>query len=306
MKKIRKKKVKRKWNNVKLNISIGFRTLLAAFPAILIIMPLVVTLTNSLMSEAEINYSYFTTPGNSLHAGKGTDSLYYGIKVIPDVLTINQYYSVLIHKTQYHFLFWNSVGVAVPVVAGQIVVASMAAYAFSKFPFKGSNALFFLYIIAMMMPYQVTLIPNYIIASYLGLLDRTLSIILPGVFSAFGVFLLRQYMITIPNAYCESAVVDGANPLQIFLRVILPMSKAGIASLAMLVFIDSWNMVEQPLIFLTDHTKTMLSVFLSVINSNERGIAFAAASIYMAPMLLVFLYGENYLVDGIRLSGLKE
>ncbi len=306
MKKIKKKKVKRKRNNAKLNISISFCTLLAALPAILIIMPLVVTLTNSLMSEAEINYSYFTTPGNSLHTGKGTDSLYYGIKVIPDVVTINQYYSVLIHKTQYHFLFWNSVGVAVPVVMGQIVVASMAAYAFSKFPFKGSNALFFLYIIAMMMPYQVTLIPNYIIASYLGLLDKTLSIILPGVFSAFGVFLLRQYMITIPNAYCESAVVDGANPLQIFLRIILPMSKAGIASLAMLVFIDSWNMVEQPLIFLTDQTKTMLSVFLSVINSNERGVAFAAASIYMAPMLLVFLYGENYLVNGIRLSGLKE
>lgn len=302
---VKKKRNKRKWHNVRRILTTTLLTALAAFPAILIILPLVITLTNSLMGEAEINYSYFSTLTKTLHADTNADALYHGIKLIPDLVTINQYYSVLIHKTQYHFLFWNSVGVVAPVVAGQIAIASMAAYAFSKIPFKASGILFFLYIIVMMMPYQVTLVPNYIIANYLGLLDKTLSIILPGVFSAFGVFLLRQYMISIPNAYCESARIDGANHFQIFLEIVLPMSKAGIASLAILVFIDNWNMVEQPLIFLTDQTKTMLSVFLSAINANERGIAFAASSIYMAPMLLVFLYGENYLVEGIRLSGLK-
>lgn len=306
MKSFKKNKLKRKWNITKNTLTTGFRTIIAAIPAILVILPMVITLTNSLMSEEEINISYFEIPVKSLHPAAGTDKLYHGIKLIPDLVTINQYYSVLIHKTQYHFLFWNSVGVVLPVVAGQIVVASMAAYAFSKFPFKGSSALFLLYIIAMMMPYQVTLIPNYIIAKILGLLDNTLSIIIPGIFSAFGVFLLRQYMISIPNAYCESAIADGANSVQIFLNIILPMSKAGIASLVILVFIDNWNMVEQPLIFITDQTKTMLSVSLSAINTNERGIAFAAASIYMAPMLLMFLYGENYLVNGIMLSGLKE
>lgn len=286
-------------------LSSCFGTALAAFPAILIILPLVITLTNSLMSEAEIHYSYFAPLTRVQRPGAGTGALYHGIKLIPDLATINQYYSVLIHKTQYHFLFWNSVGIVVPIVAGQIAVASMAAYAFSRIPFKGRNALFFVYIIIMMMPYQVTLVPNYIIANFMNLVGKPLSIILPGIFSAFGVFLLRQYMMSIPDAYCESATVDGANPFQIFLKIVLPMSKAGIASLAILVFIDSWNMVEQPLIFLTDHTKTMLSVFLSAINTNERGIAFAASSIYMAPMLLIFLYGESYLVDGIRLSGLK-
>jgi len=281
-------------------------TMLTVIPAISAILPLVITITNSLMSEAEINYSYFAVPAKNSDLNAASGALYHGIKLIPDLATINQYYSVLIHKTQYHFLFWNSIRVVVPVVAGQIAVSSMAAYAFSKIPFKGSSALFFIYVIVMMMPFQVTLVPNYIIARHLGLLDKTLSIILPGIFSAFGVFLLRQYMVSIPDAYCESAVIDGANHFQIFLRIVLPMSRSGIASLAILVFIDNWNMGEQPLIFLTDHTKTVLSVFLSVINSNERGIAFAASSIYMAPMLLAFLYGENYLVDGIRLSGLKE
>jgi multiple sugar transport system permease protein len=257
------------------------------------------------MSEQEINYSYFD-PLIGAHGGNGDTGISYRvIRLIPDITTINQYYRVLIQKPQYHFLFWNSVRVVVPIVAGQIAVASMAAYAFAKIPFKGRNSLFFVYIIVMMMPFQVTLVPNYIIAGFLGLIDNFLSIILPGIFSAFGVFLLRQYMISIPDAYCESAHVDGANPFQIFLKIVLPMSKAGIASLAILIFIDNWNMVEQPLIFLKSHTRNMLSVFLSTINSNERGIAFAASSIYMAPMLLVFLYGENYLVDGIRLSGLK-
>lgn len=305
MRSIQKNRITRIMRKASRTMMRSLLTVFAAVPAILIILPLVITLTNSLMSEDEINYSYFSTLIKNLRSGANSDALYHGIKLIPDLATINQYYQVLIHKTQYHFLFWNSVGVVVPIVAGQIAVASMAAYAFAKIPFKGRNALFFIYIVVMMMPYQVTLVPNYIIVNLLGLLDDTKSIILPGVFSAFGVFLLRQYMISIPDAYCESGVVDGANSLQIFLKIVLPMSKAGIASLAILVFIDNWNMVEQPLIFLTDHTKTMLSVFLSTINNNERGIAFAASSIYMAPMLLVFLYGENYLVDGIRLSGLK-
>lgn len=305
MKRKKRNKIKAYLRKAGRVLSACLGTALAAFPAILIILPLVITLTNSLMSEAEIHNSYFAPLIHPLGGDSGANALYHGIKLIPDLATINQYYSVLIHKTQYHFLFWNSVGIVVPIVAGQIAVASMAAYAFSRIPFRGRNALFFVYIIIMMMPYQVTLVPNYIIASFLNLVDKPLSIILPGIFSAFGVFLLRQYMISIPEAYCESATVDGANPFQIFLKIVLPMSKAGIASLAILVFIDSWNMVEQPLIFLTDHTKTMLSVFLSAINSSERGIAFAASSIYMAPMLLLFLYGESYLVDGIRLSGLK-
>lgn len=301
----KKPRTKRKIHHAGRLISKFFFTILAALPAILMIMPLIITVANSLMSEQEIYYSYFD-PLIGAHAGDGKPFVSYrGIRLIPDIATINQYYKVLIQKPQYHFLFWNSIRVVVPVVAGQIAIASMAAYAFAKIPFKGRNSLFFGYIVVMMMPFQVTLVPNYIISGFLGLTDNLLSIILPGVFSAFGVFLLRQYMIAIPDAYCESARVDGANPFQIFLKIVLPMSKAGIASLAILIFIDNWNMVEQPLIFLKSHTKTMLSVFLSTINSNERGIAFAASSIYMAPMLLVFLYGENYLVDGIRLSGLK-
>lgn len=281
-------------------------TVLLFFLACLVLLPLVLTITNSFMSEREISEAYEVRAvypdagGDAYRSGSFT-----GLKFIPDVVTLEQYYTVLIKRTRYLLMFWNSAGVVVPIVLGQLLIASMAAYAFSRISFRGRDKLFFLYIVVMLMPFQVTLVPNYIIADRLGLMDSYLSIILPGVCSTFGVFLLRQFMVSIPDAYCESARADGASHWQIFTGVILPMSKAGIASLAILVFIDNWNMVEQPLIFIKDNQKRLLSVFLSAVNTDERGIAFAASSIYMAPMLLVFLYGESYLVEGIQLSGLK-
>lgn len=279
--------------------------LILATAALIMVMPLVLTVTNSFMSEKEIEYHYSKPVSGAENGNTESVDNFRIIRFIPDIATIRQYYTVLLKKTQYFFLFWNSAGVVVSIVAGQTAVASMAAFAFSKLDFKFRDRLFFVYIIVMMMPFQVTLVPNYIIADFLNLVNNRLSIILPGIFSAFGVFLLRQFMVHIPDAYCESAVVDGANLFVIFLRIILPMTKAGIASLVILSFIDNWNMIEQPLIFIHDNTKMPLSVFLSSISLNEKGIAFAASSIYMAPMLLVFLYGEDYLVEGIKLSGLK-
>jgi multiple sugar transport system permease protein len=257
------------------------------------------------MSETEIKQSYsMVNPGTSAEPEQG-DIIYASLKLIPDMITLRQLYTVLVKKTQFLYMFWNSVILVVPIVMGQFMIASMAAYAFSKIDFPGREKLFYLYIVVMLMPFQVTLVPNYIIAEKLGLTNNILSIILPGIFSTFGVFLLRQFMVYIPDAYSEAARVEGAGHLKIFSSIILPMSKNGIAALMILVFIDNWNMVEQPLIFLRDSAKQPLSVYLATINMGERGIAFAASVIYMTPMLLVFLYGEEYLVQGIQLSGIK-
>ena len=268
--------------------------------------PLVLTVTNSFMSEREIADSYGMVTANKPQEQTGFfGEKYARIKIIPDLVTVKQYYTALIRRTQFLFKFWNSVLLVVPIILGQILVSSMAAYAFAKLNFVCRDQLFFLYIIIMMMPYQVTLVPNYIVADRLGLVGSYWSIIMPGIFGAFGVFLLRQFMMSIPEAYIEAAKVDGAGHFRIFFRIILPMSKTGLAALAILVFMDNWNMVEQPLIFLSDTKQHPLSVYLSQINQGEMGIAFAASTIYMLPMLLVFLYGENYLVQGIQLSGLK-
>lgn len=269
------------------------------------IFPLFLTVSNSFMKEMEITRNYGAIAADSADSGYDQNNKFINFKFIPDEVTIGQYYSILIKKTQYLFMFWNSVILVVPIVLGQIVVSSLAAYAFAKLEFRFREGLFFLYIVVMLMPFQVTLVPNYLVFDKLGLLDNYLSIILPGVFSTFGVFLLRQFIMSIPDEYIQAARIDGAGHMSIFFKIILPLCKPGIAALAILVFIDNWNMVEQPLIFLHQICMQPLSISLSAINQGELGIAFAASSIYMIPMLLIFLYGENYLIKGIKLSGLK-
>nr|WP_246079428.1 carbohydrate ABC transporter permease [Paenibacillus piri] len=268
--------------------------------------PMMLTFANSFMAEDEITTVFAPLSGSTASQGAGTDgNEFVSLKWIPDRVTLSQFYAVLIGRPQFLFMFWNSVKMTVPIIAGQIAVASLAAYAFAHLRFRFREPLFFMYIVTMLMPFQVTLVPNYIVADYLGLLDSHWSIILPGIFSAFGVFLLRQFMMFVPGSYIEAARVDGAGHLYIFARIVLPMCGTGVAALSILVFIDNWNMVEQPLIFLQDAIKQPLSVYLSVIGEGERGIAFAASTIYMLPLLLVALYAEKYLIEGIQLSGIK-
>ncbi|MGI6668883.1 MAG: carbohydrate ABC transporter permease [Acetivibrionales bacterium] len=280
-------------------------TLIAGAIAIVFVFPIVLTLTNSFMSENEIARNYAVISGEERSGISEGGAGFLELRFIPDEVVFKQYFAVLVRYTKYLSMFWNSVIIVVPVIVGQIIVASMAAYAFSRIKFKGRDKIFLVYIVTMLMPFQVTLVPNYIIADMLGLIGSFLSIIFPGIFNTFGVFLLRQFMVYIPGEYNDAVAVDGGTHLDAFLRAILPMSRTGLAALAILVFIDNWNMVEQPLIFLQDMNMQPLSIYLSVINSSQRGISFAASTIYMLPMLLVFLYGESYFVEGIQLSGIK-
>ncbi len=286
----------------------GFVIFILCIFSVLALLPLIITITNSFMSESEItsNYSMIVSANDTSSVSLSTIQGYAAIKLIPDLVTIKQYYTVLVSKTQFLIMFWNSVKLVSAIVIGQVIVAAMAAYAFAKFKFRGRSGLFFVYIIVMMMPFQVTLVPNYIVADKLGLLGSYSSIILPGIFAAFGVFLLKQHMEGIPDSYIEAAKVDGATQFDIFTRIIIPLSETSIWALVILLFIDYWNMVEQPLIFLNDAIKMPLSIYLSSITAGDRGVSFAASTIYMLPMLLIFLYGENYLVQGIQLSGVKE
>ena len=219
------------------------------------------------------------------------------------MVTFSQYYTVLFKSPDYLLKFWNSVILVVPIVVFQLATAAFAAYGFARLKGRLKEMLFFVYIVVMLMPYQVTLVPNYLVSDALGLLDTRLAIILPAVFTPFSVFLLSKIMRRIPDVLIEAAKLDGAGEMQIFRYIALPLCKSVIASVAILVFIDYWNMVEQPLILLSDTSLYPLSVFLSKINAGEIGLAFAVATIYMIPTLLMFLYGEDYLVEGITYSG---
>ena len=206
---------------------------------------------------------------------------------------------------EYLFKFWNSVKYTVPIMAFQTIVACLAAYGLTRYRSKGREIVLFVYIILMLMPYQVTLVPNRLVAEWLHIYGTSWAVILPGIFSPFAVFLLTKSMRRIPTAVVEAARLDGCSEWQIFFKIYLPLCKNIVYSVMILVFIDYWNMVEQPLILLgSDHEDMYpLSIFLSKINGGEVGIAFAVAVIYMIPTLLIFLYGEQYLVEGIANSG---
>ena len=283
--------------------------LIAAIFATSFLLPTILTFANSFMAEQEISTNYGVIFNNYTSGGYGdkVDKTYrsktVNLKVIPDKVVGTQYESVLLKSPDYLVKFWNSVFLTLPIMIFQILVALGAAYSFARFRGRLRELIFFIYLVLMLMPYQVTLVPNYLVSSWLNLLDTRWSIILPGVFSPFSVYLLTKYMRRIPESVIEAAKLDGANEWQIFRKIAIPLCKGPIASVAILVFIDYWNMVEQPLIMLSDSAYHPLSVFLSQINKGEIGLAFAIATIYMVPPILIFLYGEDYLVDGIAYSG---
>lgn len=279
-------------------------TLLLGLLAVVMLVPILLTFTNSLMTEQEIGRNYDLL-GQMIDVAKGGKDAFVNLKIIPDWLSFGQYAEVLVLTTKFLRMFWNSVALVVPIVAGQAVVASLAAYAFAKLRFIGRDKLFMLYLMTMLMPFQVTLVPNYIVIDKLGLMNHTAAIILPGIFGAFGVFMMRQFIAHIPGAYSEAAMMDGGGAWVIFWRIILPLAKPGLAALTVLLFVDYWNMIEQPLIFLQDSYKQPLSLYLAQINKDALGIGFAASALYMAPMILLFLYAESYFIEGVQLSGIK-
>jgi len=295
-------------SRVTYNISMAVFFVIACIVAVFSLMPIVLTILNSFMSTKEIVTNY-SAVFSSL-AGSTTDTKTYlateaHLKLIPDMVSFEQYATVLFKSPTYLLKFWNSVVLVVPIVVFQMVVGSLASYSFSRYRRKRREVLFFSYIILMLMPFQVTLVPNYLIAQQLGILNTPQAIILPGIFSTFSVFLLSKYMRQIPSSYIEAAKLDGAGEWHIFTRICLPMCRSALYAMGILLFIDYWNMVEQPLILLTDPDKQPLSVFLAEINSGEVGIAFAASVVFMIPPLLIFLNGEQYLIEGISRSGIK-
>ena len=271
--------------------------------AIIFLMPIILTITNSFMSASEIASNYGSIFATTEKGGKVFVSNKVNLKLIPDMITFAQYIAVLFKSPQYLLKFWNSVFYTIPIVVVQLTIAALSAYGFSRYDSKAKRIIFFSYIIIMLMPYQVTLVPNFLVSKSLGLYGTKWAILLPGFFSPFAVYLLTKFMRRIPTEVMEAARVDGANEWMIFSRINLPLCKGGLASIAILLFFDYWNMVEQPLILLPDSDMHPLSVFLSRINTGEISLAFAVAVIYLIPPLLIFLYGEDYLVEGISYQG---
>lgn len=284
-------------------LRVGILMLFLIALAVVFLMPIVLTIANSFMSTTEIAASYGKVFTNAVtDTGRTYIAEKINLKFIPDKVTFSQYVTVLLKSPDYLIKFWNSVILVVPIVVFQTVVALGASYAFARYNGKLRSMIFFMYVILMLMPYQVTLVPNFLVSNWLGIINTRWSVILPGIFSPFAVFILTKQMRKIPTAMLEAAKLDGAGEWQLFTKIYIPMCKSVVWSVAILIFMDYWNMVEQPLILLSDSDLHPLSIFLSKVNTGDVGMAFALATVYMVPALLLFSYGEEYLIEGISNS----
>lgn len=269
--------------------------------ALLIFAPVVFLLGGAFMSAGELKENL----GPVLAPAYGSEG-FAGWTLLPREPTLRAEVELLLDSPEYFHMFWNSVWITAGVLLGQITVGAPAAWGFARYRFPGKRALFGLYIILMLMPFQVTMLSSFLAIDRLGLMDSLWAVILPSAFSTFPVYIMYRSFRSIPEAILESARLDARNGFQIFWHIGLPLGSAGVASALVLGFLESWNLIEQPLAFLKDKALWPLSLYLPNIGLNRAGPAFAGSLVALVPALLVFLGGRDFLEQGIVAAAVKE
>ncbi|MCL1913252.1 MAG: carbohydrate ABC transporter permease [Eubacteriaceae bacterium] len=255
-------------------------------------------LIGSLMSLEELE----ATIGPAL-AGIEGDATW---PILPAWPTLQPVVELLLDTPQFFVMFWNTFKLVVPSILGQLLVGAPAAWALSRLKFKGRKALLTIYIALMLMPFQVSMVPNFLVIDKLGLMDTLWAVVLPFAFSAYPVFIMVKGFDAVPKALLEAAAIDGASHFRIFISIGLPLGMPGILSALVLGFLECWSAIEQPMTFFKDPSLWPLSLYLPQIVAEKLGLAMAASLFMLAPAMLVFLFGQKYLELGIQSAGLKE
>lgn len=267
-------------------------------PAFLACYPIFFLLTGSLMGAGELKEDLSPV----LSGGAG----YIKWNFLPVYPTLRSWVRLLLDTPEVFVMFWNSVKMTAAILAGQLLVGVPAAWGFAKFRFPIKKVLFTIYIILMLMPFQVLMLSEYLVFDRLHLLNTPWSVILPAIFSTFPIFIMYRFFCGVPDAIIESAKLDGAGNIQIFLRIGIPLGSGGIVSAMVLGFLEYWNLIEQPLTFLKDKSLWPMSLFLPDIDLSKAGLAFAASVMTLLPSFFVFLAGQDYLEQGIVAAAVKE
>lgn len=263
-----------------------------------VFLPLLIMMSSSFMGTSEIIKHY-----GAVLIGTGGPVQF---SLIPEFPTLKAYLELLFDSPGFYVMFWNSCRQVFGILFGECLVSIPAAWAFGRFEFPGRKALFTLYMVLMIMPFQVTMVSNYLVLDKLAMMDTHWAIIMPGIFSTFPVFIMTKFFRSIPRSFIEAAKIDGAGEISIFLKIGLPLGLPGILSAMILGFLEYWNAMEQPLAFLKTKTLWPMSLYLPNITTEQLSVAFTASIVMMAPALMLFLWGQSYLEQGIEASGLKE
>lgn len=219
--------------------------------------------------------------------------------------TLEYYYDVFLSESQYLVRFWKSLALSLIIALAQTAVSTLAGYGFAKCPFPGRDAIFFLLMILMIMPLQVTLVPNYLMLEKLGLLDTYYALALPGIFVPLGTFIMTRSFKSVSSDVIEAARMDGCGTLNVILRIAAPMNKSGLVCTLLLSFLDGWNMVEQPIVYLKDFVKYPISVGLASVPPEDPTIQLVCCILAALPPLFLFSYYNRELVEGIAIGGEK-
>ena len=279
---------------IKQILMIGCIVLLSLF----MMLPIWMMISGSFMGRAEITDNI----GAIFSSGDSTVKW----SVLPLYPMLKPYIELLFDTPEFFYIFWNSCRQVFPIMFGYLLIALPAAWAFGAYEFPFKRFLFLLYTILMIMPFQVTMVSNYLVINRLNLMDSDWAIILPAAFATLPVFIITKFIATIPKALFEAAEVDGAGEIKKFLLIGIPMGMPGILSALVLGFLEAWNAIEQPLIYIKTQSKWPLSLQLPNITGSKAGISLAASVITVLPALLIFLIGQTYLEQGIQASGIKE
>lgn len=264
-----------------------FAYLVLGLGAVMMVIPLLWALSLSLKSYTEI----FKNP--------------YGF--LPKLWAWQNYVDVF-RAVPFHLYFLNTLKITVVCTVGTVATSAVAAYAFARLQFPGRDYLFMGYLATLMIPRQITLVPTFLIMRWLGLLDNHLALILPGLFSAYGTFLLRQFFLTIPVELEEAATIDGCGYIRRFAQIILPLTKPALATLAIFTLMGQWNDFLYPTIFLSSEAKRTLVLGLAIFRGDvdvQWNLLMAAVVMSNAPIVIAFLSAQRFFVEGIATSGLK-
>lgn len=226
---------------------------------------------------------------------------------IPDPPRWENYVKLFTEQPMFQFML-NTIKIVFFVVLGQLFFSSLAAYSFARISFKGRNVVFFFYIATLMVPGQVTMIPTYLMFAKAGLTDNHLALILPAFFSAFGVFLLRQFFMSLPRELEEAAKIDGCNPFMTYWRIMLPLVVPAMLTLGVFTLMNTWNDYMGPLIYLSSpekYTMTLGIAYFKGVYTTQWNLVMAGSIVSVVPILIAYLCAQKYFIEGIAFSGVK-
>lgn len=226
---------------------------------------------------------------------------------IPDPPRWENYVKLFTEQPMFQFML-NTIKIVFFVVLGQLFFSSLAAYSFACISFKGRNVVFFFYIATLMVPGQVTMIPTYLMFAKAGLTDNHLALILPAFFSAFGVFLLRQFFMSLPRELEEAAEIDGCNPFMTYWRIMLPLVVPAMLTLGVFTLMNTWNDYMGPLIYLSSpekYTMTLGIAYFKGVYTTQWNLVMAGSIVSVVPILIAYLCAQKYFIEGIAFSGVK-